>query len=173
VKDKLYPNADKDEQEEQLPNLQVNNLKGKTIEVYQYMISEGKQYYGVREIQRDLEYSSPSIASYHLNRLCEYKLAKKSPDGMYFIEGDPVRLGSIETHVKVMGLMVPRLILYGINSLFTILIAGILYFSHASLGVWFGFIVISNLIIIGMVIRDSLKITNKLKLEEKQNEIQA
>lgn len=167
--DKLYPNADLEKQR----SIQEFNLKGKTIEVYQHMISEGKQYYGVREIQRDLEYSSPSIASYHLNRLCEYNLAGKSADGMYFIEGDPIKLGSMETHVNIIGLLVPRLVLYGLNSFFIILIAIILYLTRAPREIWFGFIIISNLILIVMVIRDSLKITDKLKIEEKQNEIEA
>lgn len=166
--DKLYPSTeDLDHQKEMQKKMQRANLRGKTIEVYEYMISEGKIYYGVREIQRDLGYSSPSIASYHLNRLCEYELVNKSPDGMYSIDGDPVRLGSVETHVRVIGLMVPRLLLHGVNGMIAILVALLLYASQASTQVWLFFVILSNLVFISMVIKDSMEITGKLKVQEK------
>ena len=53
------------------------NLRGKTLEIYYFLVSERKEY-GVREIQRYFNYSSPSIASYHLTRLLDTGLIKKS-----------------------------------------------------------------------------------------------
>ncbi len=41
-------------------------LRGKTFRVYAYMLMRGKPSYGVREIQRALGFSSPSVAAYHL-----------------------------------------------------------------------------------------------------------
>jgi|GEM_PF-1549055 transcriptional regulator, ArsR family len=43
-------------------------LKGKTPQVYLYMLKRNEPV-GVREVQRDLDFSSPSVASYHLDKL--------------------------------------------------------------------------------------------------------
>ncbi|NIM45531.1 MAG: hypothetical protein GTN80_07805, partial [Nitrososphaeria archaeon] len=46
-----------------------SELKGKTLLVYWYLIKERGDSVGVREIQRALKFSSPSVASYHLEKL--------------------------------------------------------------------------------------------------------
>ena len=43
-------------------------LKGKTLQVYVYMLKK-KEPVGIREIQRDLNFSSPSVANYHIEKL--------------------------------------------------------------------------------------------------------
>lgn len=43
-------------------------LKGKTLLVYWYLLKHGSSPLGVRHIQRELGFSSPSIASHHLEK---------------------------------------------------------------------------------------------------------
>lgn len=152
----LYPENEINHQK------QLNDLKGKTLEVYYYLVEKDTES-GVREVQRDLGYASPSIASYHLNRLLEFNLIKKTDYGSYYIEGDPVKLGSLKDHVRIAGLLVPRILLYGIQGIISIIVAIILFFTKAGPIYWFSYFGISNLFFIYLVIRDSISISNSIK----------
>jgi len=55
-------------------------LKGLTLHVYKFVLKNGKPT-GIREVQRSLKLSSPTLAIYHLNKLEEAGLLKKSVDG--------------------------------------------------------------------------------------------
>ena len=44
-----------------------DGLRGKTLEVYRYLL-KSKNPVGIREVQRSLDLSTPSLASYHLNK---------------------------------------------------------------------------------------------------------
>jgi len=59
-------------------------LRGKTLEVYRYVLKNGKPT-GVREVQRALRFSSPRLSFYHLNKLEEAGFLKKTVDG-YVVE---------------------------------------------------------------------------------------
>jgi len=58
-------------------------LKGKTLRVYYYMLLAGRAV-GIREVQRKLGFSSPSVAAYHLDKLVELGLAKKEVKGTFW-----------------------------------------------------------------------------------------
>jgi len=73
---KIETNVEKKHQEE---------IKGKTRELYDYLL-ENSGFHGVRELQRSLDYSSPSSVSYHLNRLIDAKLITKTEFGKYGIK---------------------------------------------------------------------------------------
>ena len=51
-----------------------SELKGKTLLVYMYILKSSDPTVGVREVQRALGFSSPSVSSYHLNKLHELGL---------------------------------------------------------------------------------------------------
>ncbi len=55
-------------------------LKGLTLKVYKFVLKNGKPT-GIREVQRSLKLSSPTLAIYHLDKLEESGLLKKSVDG--------------------------------------------------------------------------------------------
>ena len=55
-------------------------LRGKTLKVYQYIV-KSNQPARVREIQRSLEFSSPSLVTYHLEKLKEEGLIKEEALG--------------------------------------------------------------------------------------------
>jgi len=40
-------------------------LKGKTLQVYQYMLKSPNSGVGAREVQKALRFSSPRLAAYH------------------------------------------------------------------------------------------------------------
>jgi DNA-binding transcriptional ArsR family regulator len=55
-------------------------LKGLTLKVYRLALKKGKPV-GVREVQRSLKLSSPTLAAYHLEKLENGGLLKKNADG--------------------------------------------------------------------------------------------
>jgi DNA-binding transcriptional ArsR family regulator len=59
-------------------------LTGKTLLVYWTLLKSGS-YLGVREIQRNLNFSSPSVASYHLEKLNDMGLVEKDKTGAYIV----------------------------------------------------------------------------------------
>ncbi len=56
----------------------INELKGNTLRVYLYALQSSNSTVGVRDVQRKLDFSSPSLAVYHLDKLVELGLAEKS-----------------------------------------------------------------------------------------------
>ena len=87
-------------------------LRGKTLQVYLYLIrSGGDESYGVREVQRALGFKSPSIASYHLEKLRELGLLAKDDKGDYRVAKE-VNVGLLKLYIKIGELRLPRFLLY-------------------------------------------------------------
>jgi len=84
-----------------------DQLKGKTLQVYMYMIKK-KEPVGVREVQRDLTFSSPSVANYHIEKLVELALVSQDEYGRYYVV-QKVQVGVLQAFVNIGGLTVPRL----------------------------------------------------------------
>jgi predicted DNA-binding transcriptional regulator len=84
-----------------------DQLKGKTLQVYTYMIKK-KASVGIREVQRDLAFSSPSVANYHIEKLVEMALVSQDDYGRYFVV-QKVQVGVLQAFVNIGGLAVPRL----------------------------------------------------------------
>ena len=96
-------------------------LKGRTMSVYALLLSQGEM--GVREIQRELGFSSPSLALHHLTKLAELDLVKKDVHGNYSVS-KTVRVGSLSLFIKFGSRLLPRFLFLG--TLFTAIL--ILYF---------------------------------------------
>ena len=58
-----------------------SQLKGKTLQIYWYLLKSPEHSAGVREIQRSLHFSSPSIAVHHLGKLQNLGLVIKKGTG--------------------------------------------------------------------------------------------
>lgn len=84
-----------------------DQLKGKTLQVYMYMIKR-KEPVGVREVQRDLAFSSPSVANYHIEKLVQLLLVSQDEYGRYYVV-QKVQVGVLQAFVNIGGLTVPRL----------------------------------------------------------------
>lgn len=80
-------------------------LRGVTMQVYRYVLKNGKPT-GIREVQNSLDLSSPRLAFYHLNKLEEAGLLKKTPEGYVL---DRVIL---KDSVRLKKLLVPRHFFY-------------------------------------------------------------
>lgn len=76
-------------------------LTGNTAQVYRYAIKQRKPV-GVREVQRALKLSSPTLAAYHLNKLEEAGLLKQTSEG-YVVE----KL-VLENFVRLRQLLLPK-----------------------------------------------------------------
>ena len=82
-------------------------LKGKTLQVYLYMLKK-RDPVGVREIQRDLGFSSPSVASYHIEKLIGLAIIGQDEYGRYFVI-QKIQVGILHAFVNIGGLNIPRL----------------------------------------------------------------
>ncbi len=82
-------------------------LKGKTLQVYVYMLKK-KEPVGVREIQRDLNFSSPSVANYHIEKLVSLNVVSQDEYGRYFLS-QKAQISVLESFVNVGGRTIPRM----------------------------------------------------------------
>ena len=87
-------------------------LRGKTLKVYLYMLRQGKPV-GVREVQRELGFSSPSIAFHHLEKLMRLKVVEQDQMDSYVI-AKKVDPGILQAFVNVGKFSLPRVGFYGV-----------------------------------------------------------
>ena len=85
-------------------------LKGNTLRVYVYALKKRKV--GVREVQRALLMSNPSLAQYHLNKLKELGLVTEE-NGEYSISNQ-VKVDVMRNFLRVGTLIVPRFVFYAV-----------------------------------------------------------
>jgi hypothetical protein len=109
-------------------SMEINQeIRGNTLKVYLYLHRHGSSE--LREVQRGLNFSSASLASYHLGKLLEMGLAKQDEYGKY----SPLKEAShiiLEDYLKIGSALVPQLFFFSL--LFTILV---IFFS---VGHWSG-----------------------------------
>ena len=67
-----------------MPPRDTTELRGTTLRVYRYLFKLGRPA-GIREVQRGLGLSSPSVAEYHLRKLVESGLIRNDSEG-YVVE---------------------------------------------------------------------------------------
>ncbi len=89
-----------------------SRLKGKTLQIYLYLMKRNEPV-GVREVQRDLNLSTPSLASYHLEKLMGMNLVAKDEHGRYYISRK-ADIGILESYVNVLGYTIPRLAFFAV-----------------------------------------------------------
>ena len=82
-------------------------LRGTTLEVYRFLLKSNKPV-GTRELQRALNMSSPSVATYHLSKLEDAGLLKREGGGF------TVSKFLLENSVKVNRFLIPRFLFYAI-----------------------------------------------------------
>ena len=84
-------------------------LRGKTLKVYAHLLRVDS--IGVREIQRNLGFSSPSVALHHLEKLERLGVVGKDNMGRYFI-ARKVDVGMLSAFTSIGRLTLPRLGFY-------------------------------------------------------------
>jgi len=86
-------------------------LKGNTLRVYWHVLRSSEGVVGVRDTQRALGFSSPALATYHLDKLAELGLVEKEPTGEYRLVR-AVNVGVLKQFVRFGTLVLPRYFLY-------------------------------------------------------------
>ena len=86
-------------------------LRGKAWKVYWHLLKTGEPQ-SVRDVQRALHFSSPSVANHHLEQLRELGLVQKQEiGGHYFLVGE-VKIGVLKHYVKLGKVLFPRYFFY-------------------------------------------------------------
>lgn len=88
------------------------DLRGKTLQVYVYLLRRGEAV-GVRELQRALKFSSPSVAHHHLEKLKDMGIVAKDESGRYKAS-EKVDVGILRMFILFGGRLVPRLLFYAV-----------------------------------------------------------
>ncbi len=90
-----------------------SQLKGKTLLVYWYLLRSSRSSVGVREVQRALGFSSPSVAAHHLDKLLSLGLVDKKGTGEYFLTQE-VQVGLLRFFTRLGRFLVPRYLFYSV-----------------------------------------------------------
>lgn len=90
-----------------------SELKGKTLIVYWYMLRSSGSNVGVREIQRALKFSSPSVAAHHLDKLVGLGIVDKTGTGEYYLTQE-VKVGLLRFFTRLGRFMIPRYFFYSV-----------------------------------------------------------
>jgi len=90
-------------------------LRGKAWKVYWFLLKTGKPV-SVREVQRALHFSSPSVANHHLEQLRELGLVQKQEIGGHYLLVSEVKIGVLRHYVKLGKLLFPRYFFYAVFS---------------------------------------------------------
>lgn len=86
-------------------------LKGTTLKVYWYILGKKEGRVGVREVQRALGLSSPSVAFHHLEKLRHLGLLTKTYSGEYLLL-KTAKIGILSLFTTFRGIILPRFIFY-------------------------------------------------------------
>lgn len=90
-----------------MTNVNAEELEGTTLNIYAYLIKEGKPV-GPREVMRANSLNSPSTAYWHLQKLEGLGLLAKNDYGEYIVKEKV----SVSGHLWIGRTLMPRLIFY-------------------------------------------------------------
>jgi hypothetical protein len=88
-----------------------SRLHGTTWDVYLYILTSHDPV-GVRDVWRQLELSSPSLAQYHVNKLLQGNWIKTTRYGKYEVN-DALQIEALRNFVIFKGKLIPHLVFYG------------------------------------------------------------
>jgi len=90
-----------------------SQLKGKTLQIYWYLLRDPSSSVGVRAVQRALGLSSPSVAAHHLDKLLSLGLVEMTTRGEYLLNQE-VKVGLLKFFSRMGRFLVPRHLFYAI-----------------------------------------------------------
>ena len=100
-----------------------SQLKGNTLKVYWYLLKAPSASAGIREVQRALKFSSPTLAQYHLEKLRGLGLVKK--ESTEYVLASDVKVGVLKQFYRFGTVLVPRFVSYAV--LFTVFLGFLLF----------------------------------------------
>lgn len=104
----------------------VSNLTGRTLMIYFVLLN--KKTIGVRELQRHLDLSSPSVAKYHLEKLVDLHLVENR-NGIYHLD-QKADLPLLTSWVLIGKTLLPKVIFAAI--FFSTIFIGYLIFIYSN-----------------------------------------
>ena len=90
-------------------------LRGKAWKVYWLLLKSGRPM-SVREVQKALHFSSPSVAQHHLEQLRELGLVQKQDVGGHYSLVSEVKIGVLRHFAKLGRILFPRYFFYALFS---------------------------------------------------------
>lgn len=131
-------------------------IKGNTLRVYLYVLQHGPCE--LKDVQSSLQFSTASLASYHLKRLIEAGYATQDGYGRYVATKDTTRQ-LLDGYVKVGASVVPQLLFLAV--LFSALVG---YFSFMTLSSssYLPFLVASSVALVGVVWYETVRVWRRL-----------
>lgn len=90
-------------------------LRGKDWQVYWLLLKSGHSI-SIREVQKALHFSSPSVAHHHLEQLRKLGLVQKHEAGGQYSLVSEVKIGVLRHFVKLGRLLFPRYFFYAVFS---------------------------------------------------------
>jgi predicted DNA-binding transcriptional regulator len=90
-------------------------LRGKAWKVYWLLLKNGHPM-SVREVQKALHFSSPSVAQHHLEQLRELGLVQKQDVGGHYSLVSEVKIGVLRHFVRLGRILFPRYFFYAVFS---------------------------------------------------------
>lgn len=96
----------------------ASQLKGNTLRVYWHLLQSPNDTAGPRKTQRELGFSSPALAVYHLDKLVGLGLVEKKLGEYRLLK--KVDVGILRQFIRVGTFVLPRYLLYA--TLFTTLL---------------------------------------------------
>jgi DNA-binding transcriptional ArsR family regulator len=121
----------------------ISKLTGRTLMSYFVILNKGK--IGVRELQRQLGLSSPSVSRYHLDKLVELGLVANQ-NGIY-VHIKKADLPILASWVLVGKYLLPRMVFVAVFS--TILLLGYLIFIYRFMNPDAFFVILFGILICG------------------------
>ena len=97
-------------------------IKGNTTRVYLYVLKNGPCE--LREVQRALKLSTPSLAFYHLSRLVQSGVVSRTEDGRYIVVKD-ISADLLDGYVKFGRRIIPQFLV--LTLIFTAILAYYVY----------------------------------------------
>ena len=97
-------------------------FRGNTVRVYLFVLKNGPSE--LREIQRALKLSTPSLAFYHLSRLVQSGVVSRTDDGRYVVVTD-ISADLLDGYVKFGRRIIPQL--FFLTLTFTAILAYYVY----------------------------------------------
>lgn len=134
-----------------------SELKGNTLLVYVYLV-RNQNPVGVREVQRKLNFSSPTLATYHLEKLETLGLVQKLLEG--YVLAKEVKIGALSQVVKFGSLLLPRYIFYlGLfSAMLTFYFVFLLFINSLEINVHSSFAILLGLTIISVMVYECIRI---------------
>ena len=133
-----------------------HEIKGNTLRVYLYLLNSGASE--LRDIQRSLNFSTPSLASYHLSKLIEAGFASQNEYGQYIVGKDSTK-EILEGYVRVGTVVFPQLFFFSV--LFTAVI-GFLAFMSLSLSQYVPLLAAASVALVGAFWYETFKVWRRL-----------